>query len=40
MDQILGQCERVIRIADDNTIHGKDDEHDRRLDRFMKVAKE
>ena len=32
MDKILGQCKGVIGIADDITIHGKDDEeHDRRL---------
>ena len=41
MDQIIGQCEGVIGIADDIIIHGKDDEeHDRRLHKFMKVARE
>ena len=41
MDQILDCCEGVIRIADDIFIHGKDDaEHDRRLHKFMKVARE
>ena len=39
MDQILDHCEGVIGIADDISIHGKDDaEHDRRLHKFMKVA--
>ena len=41
MDQILDYCEGVIGIADDIIIHGKDDtEHDRRLHKFMKVARE
>ena len=41
MDQILDCCEGVIGIADDIIIHGKDDaEHDRRLHKFMKVARE
>ena len=41
MDQILDHCEGVIGIADDIIIHGKDDaEHDRRLHKFMKVARE
>ena len=41
MDQILDRCEGVIGIADDIIIHGKDDaEHDRRLHKFMKVARE
>ena len=41
MDQILDCCEGVIRIADDTIIHVKDDaEHDRRLHKFMKVARE
>ena len=41
MDQLLGQCEGVIGIADDIIIHGKDDEeHDRRLHKFMKVARQ
>ena len=41
MDQIPGQCEGVIGIADDIIIHGKDDEeHNRRLHKFMKVARE
>ena len=41
MDQILYHCEGVIGIADDIIIHGKDDaEHDRRLHKFMKVARE
>ena len=38
---ILGQCEGVIRITDNTIIHGKDDEeHDRRLQKFMRVARE
>ena len=41
MDQILDRCEGVIGIADDIIIHGKDDaEHDRRLHKFMEVARE
>ena len=41
MDQILDHCEGVIRITDDIIIHGKDDaEHDGRLHKFMKVARE
>ena len=41
MDQILGQCEGVIGIADDIIIHGKDnEEHDRRLHKFMRVTTE
>ena len=41
MDQILDRCEGVIGIADDIIIHGKDDaEHDRRLHKFMTVARE
>ena len=41
MDQIQDRCEGVIRIADDIIIHGKDDaEHDRKLHKFMKVARE
>ena len=41
MDQILDCCEGVIGITDDIIIHGKDDaEHDRRLHKFMKVARE
>ena len=41
MDQILDRCEGVIGITDDIIIHGKDDaEHDRRLHKFMKVARE
>ena len=41
MDQILDRCEGVIGIADDIIIHGKDNaEHDRRLHKFMKVARE
>ena len=41
MGQILDRCEGVIGIADDIIIHGKDDaEHDRRLHKFMKVARE
>ena len=41
IDQILDHCEGVIGIADDIIIHGKDDaEHDRRLYKFMKVARE
>ena len=41
MDQILDHCEVVIGIADDIIIHGKDDaEHDRRLHKFMEVARE
>ena len=41
MDQIQDRCEGVIGIADDIIIHGKDDaEHDRRLHKFMKVARE
>ena len=40
-DQILDRCEGFIRIADDIIIHGKDDaEHDRRLHKFMRVARE
>ena len=38
MDQILDCCEGVIGITDDIIIPGK--EHDRRLHRFMKVARE
>ena len=39
MDQILECCEGVIGIADDVIIHGKDDEdHDRNLHNFMRVA--
>ena len=41
MDQILNNCDGVIRIADDIIRHGKGDaEHDRRLHKFMKVARE
>ena len=41
MDQILDCYEGVIRIADDIIIYGKDDaEHDRRLHKFIKVARE
>ena len=41
IDQILDHCEGVIGIADDIIIHGKGDaEHDRRLHKFMKVARE
>ena len=41
MDQILDKCEGVIGIADDIIIHGKDDEeHDRRLHKFTRVARE
>ena len=41
MDQILDRCEGAIGIADDIVIHGKDDEeHDRRLHHFMRVATE
>ena len=41
MDEILDHCEGVIGIADDIIIHGKDDaEDDRRLRKFMKVARE
>ena len=41
MDQLLGQCKGVIGIADDIIIHGKDDEeHDRRLHKFMNVARQ
>ena len=41
MDQILDRCEGVIGITDDIIIHGKDDaEQDRRLHKFMKVARE
>ena len=41
MDQILDRCEGVIGIADDIIIHGKDDaEHNRRLHKFMRVARE
>ena len=41
MDQILDRCEGVIGIADDIIIHGKDDaEHDRRLHKFIRVARE
>ena len=41
MDQILDRCEGVIGITDDIIIHDKDDaEHDRRLHKFMRVARE
>ena len=43
MDQFLNNCEGAIRIANDKSIiiHGKDDaEHDSRLHKFMKVARE
>ena len=41
IDQILDHCEGVIRIVEDIIIHGKYDvEHDRRLHKFMKVARE
>ena len=41
MDQIPSQCKGVIGVADDVIIHGKDDEeHDRQLDKFMRVARE
>ena len=39
MDHIIGQCEGVIGIAEDIIIHGKDNEHDRRLHKLMKVAR-
>ena len=43
MDQILDRCEGIIGITDDIIIHGKgkdDADHDRRLHKFMKVARE
>ena len=41
MDQILTRCDGVIGIADDVVVHGKDDaEHDKRLHKFMEVARE
>ena len=41
MDQILSQCEGVMRITDDIVIHGKDaEEHDRQLHKFMREARE
>ena len=41
MDQLLTRCEGVIGIADDIVVHGKDDaEHDRRLHKLMRVARE
>ena len=41
MDQILECCEGAIGITDDVVIHGKDDEdHDRNLHRFMRIARE
>ena len=41
MDQILDRCEGVIGIAGYIIVHGKDDaEYDRRLHKFMKVARE
>ena len=41
MEQILECCEGAIGIADDVIIHGKDDEdHDRNLHRFMRIARE
>ena len=41
MDQILDCYEAVIGITDDIIIHGKDDaEYDRRLHKFMRVARE
>ena len=40
VDWILGHYEGVISIADDIIIYGKDEEHDRRLHKFMKVARE
>ena len=40
MDQILGQCEGFTGITDD-IIHGKgDEEHDRRLQKLIRVARE
>ena len=39
IDRILEQCEGACGIADDIIISGKDeDEHDRNLINFMKVA--
>ena len=41
MDKILSQCEGVIGIADDIIIHRRDDEeHDKRLHKFMRIARE
>ena len=41
MDQILDNCEGIIRIADDIIIQCKDNAvHDRRLHKLMKVARE
>ena len=41
MAQILDRCGEVIGIVDDIIIYGKDDEeHDRRLHKFMKFARE
>ena len=41
MDHILDSCEWVIRITDDIIIHDKDDEeHDSRLYKFIRIAKE
>ena len=41
MDQIITHCNGVIGIADDVVFHGKDDnEHDKHLHKFMRVAHE
>ena len=40
MDQILTHCDRVIGIADDVFVHGKDKEHDKCLHKFMSVTHE
>ena len=41
MDQILDNCEGVIRITVDIIINGKDDaEHDMGLHKYMKAARE
>ena len=41
MDQILDNCEGIIRIADDIIIQCKDNAvHDRRLHKLMKAARE
>ena len=40
-DQILDNCDGVIRSTDDIIIYGKGNaEHDRRLHKFMKVTRE
>ena len=40
-DQILDNCDGVIRSTDDIIIYGKGNaEHDRRLHKLMKVTRE